>query len=102
MATRVIYFEAAERALLASAGMRDALQQAGDRVADYARADAPRGNPSHGGADSIRCEVELEPTGWEAHIGADREHYYLDFHETGTAHMPARPFLRPALERARQ
>jgi HK97 gp10 family phage protein len=95
------YFEAGERALRAGAEMRLMLQQAGDRVAQAARDTAPRGHPSHGGADSIHCETALGPTGWEAEISFDRAHYYLGFHEVGTEHMPARPFLRPALERGR-
>lgn len=37
-----------------------------------------------------------------AEIGPEKEAFYVGFLETGTAHMPARPWLRPALEESRE
>lgn len=97
----VTYFPAAELAWRASVGVRDLLEHFGAEVAGDARAHAPVGQPSHGGAASIHAETSLGPEGWEAEVSWDTAHYYMTFIETGTVHLPARPFLVPALERVR-
>jgi HK97 gp10 family phage protein len=82
--------------------MRDFMQRTGDAIARDAEAHAPVGHPlSQGGARSIHAETNLTPKGWRVKISWDRRHYYMRFPETGTKYQHARPFLRPALERAR-
>lgn len=93
----VIYHDSAERELLSTGQAREAFQRVGDRVADVARHNAPRGHPSHGGAESIHAVAVLGPNGWTVQISWDLRHYYMTFSEVGTVHMHARPFLRPAL-----
>jgi hypothetical protein len=48
-----------------------------------------------GGIASIHAE-EGQNGSW--HVGADAEHYWMDFQELGTMAFPPRPFLRPALD----
>lgn len=96
---RVRYFEAAEWEVAASADLREHMQRVGDRVAADARSNAPVGHPSQGGAAGIDAVTELTPRGWEARISWQQRNYYMKFSESGTVHMPARPFLVPALDR---
>jgi HK97 gp10 family phage protein len=95
------YHPEGELEILSSGQWRDLLQQVGDRIATDARQDAPVGHPSRGGAASIHAETVRGPNGWEVRVSWTRSHYYMYFSEKGTVHMPARPFLRPALDRAR-
>lgn len=96
------YHPEGERVILSSMQWRDLLQHVGDRIAADAREHAPRSaRHSRGGAASIHAETSLGPNGWEARVSWTRQHYYMYFTEKGTVHMPARPFLRPALDRAR-
>jgi HK97 gp10 family phage protein len=91
-----------EREILSSAQWRDSLQQVGNRIAADARQSAPRrARGSQGGAASIHAETRMTPRGWEVRISWTKSHYYMLFREKGTVHEPARPFLRPALDRAR-
>src|SRR5690606_30252376 len=70
-----------------------------------ARRRAPRhpGGPSHPGKGhayrTIKwINVERWPNRATFAIGATDWGFYLNFHETGTYKMPARPWLRPALD----
>lgn len=99
--TSVRYFESAEREIASSGPFREHLQRIGDGIAGDARAHAPVGHPSHGGAAGIAAVTELGPDGWEVRVSWQRRNYYMKFVESGTVHMPARPFLVPALNRAR-
>jgi len=85
------------RKLAAGRDMRNYLQQVGDVVADRARSAAPKATGA--GAESIRAEVRDDTDGPGADVSWDQDHFYLTFHELGTQHQPARPFLRPALDR---
>lgn len=96
---RVDYHDAAERELASSSQARTLMQDLGDHIAHTAAAGAPRRTGA--GAASIHAETDLAPAGWQVRISWDQRHYYLTFSEVGTEHMHARPFLRPALERAR-
>jgi HK97 gp10 family phage protein len=102
MAVTVRYFAGAERIIAAGPDMRDAMQRLVSGIAGDARAGAPVDTPkSRGGARTITGWVQLGPTGWEGYVGWARRAYYLRFHEKGTEVMPARPFLRPAIDRRR-
>jgi HK97 gp10 family phage protein len=101
MTTRVDYHESAERELAMSGNMRDLMRHIGNGIARDARAHAPVGHPSHGGAASIHAVTDLSPRGWEVKVSWSPSHYYMSFSEVGSRYMHARPFLRPALERAR-
>ena len=97
--TSVRYHDAAEREITRSPEFRDRMQEIGDVIADDAAEHAPRRTGA--GAASIEAVTELGPAGWEVRISWQKPNYYLKFHESGTVHMPARPFLVPALNRAR-
>lgn len=99
--TDLVYHAEVEREILSSGEWRDTLQGLGDRVAVDARRTAPAGHPSRGSAATIHAETTLEPAGWEARVSWERDKYWIGFSETGTVHMRARPFLRPALDRVR-
>lgn len=58
---------------------RRSLQGYGMQVVARARATAPRGTPSHGGADSIHVEMVLGPLGWEARVSWDVAHRYMRY-----------------------
>lgn len=67
-------------------------------VVEDAKANAPR--KTGAGAASIRAEVDWSgEDGPAVRVGWDTDHYYMRFHELGTKHLPARPFLRPAVDR---
>jgi HK97 gp10 family phage protein len=61
-----------------------------------AQAAAPK--RSGRGAASIGAEIVYEGVP-AVRVGWDVTHYYMRFHELGTKHLPARPFLRPAVDR---
>jgi len=50
------------------------------------------------GAASIHPEQARDGDEQTVHIGWDRDHFYMYFHEKGTRKLPARPFLVPTLE----
>lgn len=64
---------------------------------DSAKRRAPRRTGK--GAESMTAKVVSRKAG-EAKIavGPGKEGWYLMFHEFGTSKMPARPFLRPAID----
>lgn len=49
------------------------------------------------GAASIHAELIIDKAEWR--VGWDPQHFYLGFHELGTVDMPARPFVRPVVDR---
>ncbi len=61
-----------------------------ERMADAAPKD------TGAGAASIASRPDPDTPGFR--VGWDREHFYLSFHELGTAQQPARPFARPAAD----
>jgi HK97 gp10 family phage protein len=81
--------------LLEDRSVLDRLQELGDEVARVAAERAPK--LTGAGAASIRAEVGVDSQGPHVDISWDKDHFYLIFHEVGTEHQPARPFLRPAL-----
>lgn len=94
---RVDVDDAAVRALASSAAVKDDLDSVGRQVADRARAAAPKATGA--GAASITYEVGADGDGFYVRVGPDSDHWYMSsFVELGTSKMPARPFLRPALE----
>jgi len=95
---RVDVDQQAVAAVAASTDVRDLLMEAGEPVEDRAKLGAPKETGE--GAGSIRREPVLDGFAWTVRISWDRPHYYLYFHDRGTEHLPARPFLEPALEAA--
>lgn len=71
----------------------------GGRVISYeAERRAPKGSPPKA-SKTIRARIwRSEPGEVEVMIGPDERGFYFMFHEFGTSHQKARPFLRPALE----
>lgn len=65
-------------------------------VARDAQASAPR--LSGEGADSIRPWPGRDALGPYSDVSWDRDHFYMSFHEDGAKHLPARHFLRDALD----
>jgi HK97 gp10 family phage protein len=94
--TTVRLDDAAIRALGESADVQNALESVGRQVADRARAAAPKATGA--GAASISHEVATDSDGTHVRVSWDNDHFYLIFSELGTSKMPARPFLRPALD----
>jgi HK97 gp10 family phage protein len=94
--TTVRLDDAAIRALSASPEVKDALDSIGDQVRERATASAPRRTGE--GAASIDYESGVDAYGAFVNVGWDNDHFYMLFVEVGTSRMPARPFLRPALE----
>lgn len=74
----------------------DMLEDVGGQVADTARELAPKDTGE--GADSIHGEAGVDDESAYVDVSWDRDHFYMGFHELGTEHQPARPFLRPALD----
>lgn len=89
---RVRVDAAAVAALAHNPALRAVVLEYGELVADRARATAP--SDTGAGASTIRAE-EVEG---EVHVSWDASHFYMAFSEYGTSRMPARPFLRPALD----
>jgi|SRR5690606_10501165 len=82
-----------------------AARVAAKRIGEEARRRAPRhpGGPSHPGQGHAYRTIkwitmERWPDRATFAIGATGHGFYLNFHETGTYKMPARPWLRPALD----
>lgn len=71
-------------------------QEAGDQVAELAAEYAPK--VSGDGAASIHAEVDRDDESVYADVSWDPDHFYMGFHELGTEHESAKPFLRPALD----
>lgn len=69
-----------------------------ERIAEAAATQMRRRAPKDTGegADSIHVEPDEEEPGFR--IGWDPDHFYLSFHEFGTEHQPARPFMRPVAD----
>lgn len=88
--------QVAIRGLSDDAVVKHALARVGQQVADKAAQGAPKA--SGAGAASITYEVDEDDRGAFVKVSWDRDHFYLAFHELGTSRMPARPFLRPALD----
>ncbi|WP_422751345.1 HK97-gp10 family putative phage morphogenesis protein [Micromonospora sp. WMMD1219] len=95
---RIVVHERAIREYAAGGDVADLLMEAGEPVEGYAKAGAPK--RSGEGAESIRREPVLDGFVQTVRISWDRTHYYLYFHDRGTEHLPARPFMEPALEAA--
>jgi HK97 gp10 family phage protein len=93
------YHPEIERELLFTPEARDLVEMVGDLIAEQAAGDAPKDTGA--GAGSIQAVTRLGPNGWEARVSWTKARYYMYFHERGTVHLPARPFLRPAREAAR-
>jgi len=47
-------------------------------------------------AESIHSEPDPEEPGFR--VSWDKDHFWLSFHELGSAHQPARPFMRPVAD----
>ncbi len=102
----ITYFDKTERLIAVGPELRQAMQDLVDDIADDARPDAPRSSgPGHArgrhAAETMRGEVVAVAEGWRGYVGWPRPAYYLLMHEKGWIHGPARPFLRPAVERRR-
>ena len=95
---RVRVDERAVREYATSADVVDLLMETGEPVELYAKAGAPKRTGE--GAGSIRREPVLDGFTQTVRISWDRAHYYMYFHDRGTEHLPARPFMEPALEAA--
>ncbi len=74
----------------------DLVQDVGDDVADLAAQLALKRTGE--GAASIQAVVDHDAEGAYADISWDEQHFYMGFAELGTEHVPAQPFLRPALD----
>lgn len=72
------------------------LDDIGAQVAGRAAMQAPKRTGA--GAASIHQETSVDEQSAVSRISWDDKHFYLYFHELGTSRMPARPFLRPALD----
>lgn len=92
----VTWDDAAIAALEGDPHLLASLMEFGERVAAGARSAAPRRTGA--GAESIHAEPHpgIRP---EVRVSWSRDNYYMYFSERGTVHMPARPFLVPALDR---
>lgn len=55
---------------------------------------APRNSGE--GADSI--DWEIDESGEFFRIAWGKDHFYMYFHEVGTVHLAARPFMRPVAD----
>lgn len=93
---RVEVNESEVRALTRDPGVVAGLSRVGGQIADRARAAAPKDTGA--GAASISHEVAADSDGAEVRVSWDSAHSYMLFNELGTSKMPARPFLRPALD----
>jgi HK97 gp10 family phage protein len=86
----------------------EALLEAAVAGAEIVRTDAslraPRsqgaGSYPDGGhaADHIITKTSEKPGEVSARVGPDKNAFYINFYETGTSKVRARPFLRPALD----
>lgn len=98
-------------ALAHSGAVGEAVQEAGELVADTARALArSQGLALSGeGIESIHAELHTGPDaalgGFQpeddlptSYVGWSEDNFYMGFAETGTEHQPPTPFLVPALD----
>jgi len=92
----VIDFEAVEE-FFQSEAIKATVMDAAVEPTRRAQAAAPRATGA--GAQSIHAEPYLDRRNkeWQARIGWERVRFYMYFHERGAKHLPARPFLVPAL-----
>jgi HK97 gp10 family phage protein len=95
---RVDVDEQAVRDVAGSLDVRDLLMESARPIVGTAQALAPKATGA--GAASIRSEPVLDGDQWTVRISWDRAHFYMYFSDRGTVHLPARPFLEPALEGA--
>lgn len=79
-----------------SAAAADATLEVARWVARDAQAAAPR--DSGEGAASIQPWPGRDTEGPYADVSWDRDHFYMGFHEHGTAHHRAQHFLRNAVD----
>ncbi len=93
---RIVLHQAEIDGLANDPQWRDVLLQAAQPVVAAAKAGAPKRTGE--GAASIRAEEVLDGPEWTVRVSWDRDRFYMYFHERGTRHLPARPFLVPALE----
>lgn len=84
-----------ERQILRDPGLDAAVHAAADAVVEDARDRAPK--QTGAGAESIHAE-QVDETPPTYRVSWDPDHFYMGFHELGTEHEPARPFLRPAAD----
>jgi HK97 gp10 family phage protein len=104
--TKVRYLPQGEKILAIGPELRSVLQHVVDEVAADVARGAPRA-PGRGhargahGADTVIGVVREIPGGWEGRVAWAKSAYYLRMHDRGTVHMPARPFVKPAIERRR-
>lgn len=87
---------AAIEALDNSSAVRDILDSVGEQVAERARQAAPKSTGE--GAASITHEIVNDNGRLASRVSWDNDHFYMLFVELGTSRVPARPFLRPALD----
>lgn len=93
---RIDINSAALKALDKDPGVLRAVQEFTDReIVPEMRARAPK--DSGEGARSIRSEADPDGDGFR--VSFDKDHFYLAFHELGTVHQHARPFMRPTADR---
>jgi HK97 gp10 family phage protein len=86
--------------LVVSRDTRDLIHDRAKPVERAAKLAAPKDTGR--GARSIRTEMVLDGDDWEAHTSWGwPDAFYMYWHEKGSRHMPARPFLEPALKAAR-
>jgi len=93
---RVVLDDDAIEALAKVPGMREDLLQAAEPAVRASYSGAPKLSGS--GAASIRAEAVLDGPEWTARISWEQLFFYMYFHERGTKHLPARPFLVPGLD----
>lgn len=93
---RVVLNDAAIAALADNPEVRDLLLKAAEPAVRRAQATAPHRTGL--GAASIHAEAVLDGPGWTVRVGWERDRYYMFFHERGTKHLDARPFLVPGFE----
>lgn len=74
----------------------DATLEVARWVARDAQASAPRDTGA--GAASIGVWEGFDGGGPYTDVSWDQDHFYMSFHEHGTIHHAARPFLRPAFD----
>lgn len=79
--------------------MDDLLEDIADDIADLARANAPKLTGE--GAASIHGQLGEDADGSHVDVSWSDDQFHMGFHEEGTAELPPRPFLRPALEQYR-
>jgi HK97 gp10 family phage protein len=95
---------ALQRALKSNPDVTAGLDKMGAAIAEDATAGAiALGLVETGaGAKSITHEVGYDIDGAYVRVSWDKRHFYMGFHELGTSHENAKPFLRPAAEKPRK